>query len=147
MTDVELSKYIGGKIKQFRETRGLTQDDLADFLGTTRQSISRYETGERKANQDILFKLAELFKVKLDDFFPTRDFDKPYYALSNKEKLDIGKEVDKLLSGLFSTAEVNFYGEPMTDEDKEKLRIAMQMAMEMNKQQAKKDFTPKKYRN
>lgn len=46
-----------------------------------------------------------------------------------------------------SNAEVNFYGEPMTDEDKASLKAAIQMAMELNKQKAKQHFTPKKYRD
>ncbi|MGM0260451.1 helix-turn-helix domain-containing protein [Enterococcus sp. AZ102] len=70
---MELSKFIGGKIKQYRETKNITQDELAEFLGTTRQSISRYENGERKTNQDILFDLAEYFDVSINDFFPKRN--------------------------------------------------------------------------
>lgn len=66
----DLSKYIGDKIKSLREKNGMTQDFLADQLNTSRQSISRYEAGERKANQDILFELAEIFGVTINDFFP-----------------------------------------------------------------------------
>lgn len=69
---MELNKFIGMKIKSFRESRSMTQDELAELLNTTRQSISRYENGERKANQDLLFELASIFKVSLDDFFPAR---------------------------------------------------------------------------
>lgn len=74
---MELNKFIGDRIKQFRESRGMTQDSLAQKLNTTRQSISRYESGERKANQDLLFDLADLFNVKVDDFFPPRNIDTP----------------------------------------------------------------------
>lgn len=70
---MELNKFIGMKIKSFRESRSMTQDELAELLNTTRQSISRYENGERKANQDLLFELASIFKVSLDDFFPARN--------------------------------------------------------------------------
>ncbi|CZR03679.1 LexA family protein [Trichococcus collinsii] len=70
---MELNKFIGGRIKHFRESRNMTQDELAEMLRTTRQSISRYENGERKANQDLLFELASIFKVSLDDFFPARN--------------------------------------------------------------------------
>ena len=70
---MELNKFIGMKIKKFRESRNMTQDELAELLDTTRQSISRYENGERKANQDLLFELASIFKVSLDDFFPVRN--------------------------------------------------------------------------
>lgn len=69
---MELSKYIGDKIKYYREQKNMTQDELASLLNTTRQSISRYEKGERKANQDILFDLSEIFNLTIDDFFPQR---------------------------------------------------------------------------
>lgn len=68
---MELSKYIGSKIRYYRELKNLTQDELAERLGTTRQSVSRYETGERKANQDILFELADIFKISINKFFPS----------------------------------------------------------------------------
>ncbi|MFR3361842.1 MAG: XRE family transcriptional regulator [Enterococcus canintestini] len=67
---MDLAKYVGEQIKKFRERRNMTQDDLAEKLETTRQSISRYEIGERKANQDILFALSDIFGVAVDDFFP-----------------------------------------------------------------------------
>lgn len=67
---MDLSKYVGSKIKYYREIKNLTQDELAEILSTTRQSISRYENGERKANQDILFELSDVFNVSINDFFP-----------------------------------------------------------------------------
>src|SRR5690625_2070153 len=67
---MKLKKFIGGKIKSFREARNMNQDDLAVLLGTTKQTVSRYENGDRQANQDVLFKLAGIFKVSIDDFFP-----------------------------------------------------------------------------
>lgn len=67
---MELSKFIGNKIRYYRELRNMTQDELAEQLKTTRQSISRYENGERKANQDILFDLADIFRISINNFFP-----------------------------------------------------------------------------
>ena len=67
---MDLKKYIGNQIKTFRKSAGFTQDDLAKRLNTTKQTISRYEKGERKANQDMLFKLCDIFNVSIDDFFP-----------------------------------------------------------------------------
>ena len=51
----------------------MNQEELANQLNTTKQSISRYEKGIRKANQDILFQLCDIFNVSIDDFFPTSD--------------------------------------------------------------------------
>lgn len=78
---MDLSKFIGGKIKEYRESKNITQDELAEFLGTTRQSVSRYENGERKTSQEILFNLAKYFDISIDDLFPKRD---DYNLTSNK---------------------------------------------------------------
>lgn len=68
---MELSKFVGSKIKDLREKHGMDQQTLAEKLDTTRVTISRYESGARKANQDVLFKLAKLFNVNINYFFPT----------------------------------------------------------------------------
>ncbi|WP_208954943.1 XRE family transcriptional regulator [Dolosigranulum pigrum] len=70
---MELRTYIGNQIKQLRKQYNMTQEDLAEKLGTTKQSVSRYENGIRKANQDVLFELCRIFDVKIDDFFPEND--------------------------------------------------------------------------
>lgn len=67
-----LGKFVGEKIKELRDRRGLTQEDLGEVLNTTKQTIGRYENGNRKPNQDVLFELAEYFDVTLDSFFPER---------------------------------------------------------------------------
>ena len=70
---MDLKKYIGNQIKTFRKSAGFTQDELAKRLNTTKQTISRYEKGDRKANQDILFELCDIFGVSIDDFFPSQN--------------------------------------------------------------------------
>jgi len=72
---MDINKYIGNKIRSLRESKNLTQEEVAEYLNTTPQTISRYEIGDRKTNQDILFKLAEYFKVSINEFFPSLSFD------------------------------------------------------------------------
>lgn len=48
----------------------MNQEQLAELLETTKQTVSRYENGERRADQDILFQLSSIFGVSIDDFFP-----------------------------------------------------------------------------
>lgn len=69
---MDLKKYIGEKIRELRIKRDINQDELADMLGTTKQTVSRYEKGDRQANQDILFKLSDIFNVSIDYFFPPK---------------------------------------------------------------------------
>ena len=70
MEKEELARYIGNKIKEMRISQGKTQEDLALLLDTTKQSIGRYENGSRRANQDLLFELADIFDCSINDFFP-----------------------------------------------------------------------------
>jgi len=68
--DLEINKIIGDKIRKFRQNKNITQEELADFLGVSTQAVSRYELGDRKVDNDILYKLADYFNVSIDNFFP-----------------------------------------------------------------------------
>ncbi|MCT3595659.1 XRE family transcriptional regulator [Lactobacillus amylovorus] len=69
---MDLNKYIGERIRYFRNKRGWTSEELANKLGTSRVTVTRYETGTRKTNQDVLFKLADVFNVSINEFFPNQ---------------------------------------------------------------------------
>ncbi len=71
----DVTKYVASKIKELREKRNLTQLEVAEYLHTTQQSIARYENGDRKTDNDVLFKLADYFNVSINDFFPPLSFD------------------------------------------------------------------------
>lgn len=53
-------------LKVIRTEKGLTQDEVADRIGLTRQAISGYESGKRQPGIDILMKLAETYEVDLE---------------------------------------------------------------------------------
>lgn len=65
-----LAAYVGSRIRNLRESRNMTPEKLAEKLGVSRVAVNRYETGARKANQDVLFELANIFHVSINDFFP-----------------------------------------------------------------------------
>lgn len=56
---------IGNNIKSFRTARNMTQDELAQKLYVTRQSISNYETGKSKPDVDMLVKIAEVLNTDI----------------------------------------------------------------------------------
>lgn len=57
---------IGQRIRELRTQHGLTQRELADFLGLTHKMISFYEHEQRTPPADILKKLAKRFNVSVD---------------------------------------------------------------------------------
>ncbi|MBQ6847008.1 MAG: helix-turn-helix transcriptional regulator, partial [Oscillospiraceae bacterium] len=49
-----------------REDKNLTQSDIADILGTTRQQIGKWENGVQMMGVDKYIKLAEYYNVSVD---------------------------------------------------------------------------------
>ncbi|MFS7000477.1 helix-turn-helix domain-containing protein [Carnobacterium maltaromaticum] len=137
---------FGDKLKTLRKSKKLTQEQLANLLGVARTTYSSYEQGRRMPDADIQNKIAELFNVSLD-YLHGRSNKNKYFELNENEKTDIAIQADKLLEGIETGDSLNFYGEPATEEQKERIRVALRTAMEMNKEEAKKKFTRKDYRN
>ena len=57
------------KLKLYRIQNSLTQEDLADKIGVSRQTIIAIETGRYLPSITLAFKLAKLFKVSIEDIF------------------------------------------------------------------------------
>ena len=57
---------LGQRIYTLRTGRGMSQEDLADALGVSRQSVSKWETDGSVPDLDKLVRLCEVFKVSLD---------------------------------------------------------------------------------
>ena len=58
---------IGANIRRARTRRNLTQDDLAQAVHTTRQTISNYETGRSRPDVETLQRLADALGVELTE--------------------------------------------------------------------------------
>ena len=58
---------FGEKLFKLRKETGLSQEALADQLGTTRQAVSKWERSESSPDTDNLIALAALYGVSLDE--------------------------------------------------------------------------------
>ena len=88
MTDKELAMYIGQKIKDYRLLNGMTQKDLATKINMGDTTIVNYEKGIRTPKKNTLFKIAEVFNVSIDDFFPPISTkDTPETAQNDRDEL------------------------------------------------------------
>ena len=52
-------------LKQFRKRYGITQKELAEAVGTTPSTLSKYENGEWLINQAVIDKIKELYDVDI----------------------------------------------------------------------------------
>jgi len=57
------------KIKVYRAMHDLTQEDLAQAIGVTRQTILAIEKGKYVPSLDLAFRIARHFKVNIEEIF------------------------------------------------------------------------------
>ena len=58
---------IGKNIRLLRTKRNITQDELAEKLFVSRQTISNYETGRSRPDIDTLIRISEILKTEVQD--------------------------------------------------------------------------------
>uniref|UniRef100_UPI004055EE4A helix-turn-helix domain-containing protein n=1 Tax=Acetatifactor sp. TaxID=1872090 RepID=UPI004055EE4A len=58
---------IGNQIVQLRKLSGMTQEQLAEKLDVSRQTISKWETGITTPDLESIAKISRMFQVSLDD--------------------------------------------------------------------------------
>ena len=66
---------LGEKIKKHREEKKITQVEVAEVLGVKPATVSKYEAGTLEPNIESLKKLAELFKISVDELLREDEFD------------------------------------------------------------------------
>ena len=88
------------KLIVLRDRAGLSQMELADRLGVSRQAVSRWESGDTTPSVDKLKTLARIYGVSLDWLFgDTADGEPPEAAKPeadrNPDEAPAGKEGEK----------------------------------------------------
>jgi len=63
------------RIKMYRAMHDVTQETLAQDLGVTRQTILAIEKGKYDPSLHLAYKIAQYFKVKIDDVFLLESLD------------------------------------------------------------------------
>ena len=58
---------FGQKLKEIRKNEGLSQEQLAEKIGVSRQAITKWETGRGLPDIENMMILAEIFKTTLDE--------------------------------------------------------------------------------
>lgn len=86
-------------IAEWREDKGLTQQQLGDRLGTSDVTVSRWETGKRKPDLDAQAAIAEALNISPGDLYrhpeqPSAD------ALLRGQPKDVVENVFKMIHAI-----------------------------------------------
>ncbi len=71
MTDDALYREVGIRLRQLRESVGMTQADLATRVGLERTSVTNIEAGKQKTPLHIIYRVASTLGVDLSRLLPT----------------------------------------------------------------------------
>lgn len=108
-------KEIGAFLKQLRNEKGITQEQLAEILGVSGRTVSRWETGNNLPDLDILIEMADYYEVELRELLDgerkSEKMDKKLEETvlkvadySNEEKQQLTKRMHVLFIGGFIAA-------------------------------------------
>lgn len=99
---------IGGLLKSLRKEKNITQEELAERLGVSNRSVSRWENGVTMPDFDILLELADYYDVEIREILEGKREENPMDKkekdtliqvadYTNEEKLRLLKRVHALL--------------------------------------------------
>ena len=86
---------LENKLQLLRKQNGYSQEELADKIGITRQTISKWENGQAVPELNGLILLSELYGVTIDRI--VKDNDECSLPLYQNTNIDINKIVDFLI--------------------------------------------------
>ena len=99
---------LGENLYNLRKKKNLSQEEVAEKLNVTRQTISKWETGESKPDFDKIVPICNLFEITTEELLSGKQAEKKENIketisnINNKEKQEITRKRAILLStGIF----------------------------------------------
>lgn len=124
--------------------KGVSCKRAAEEIGLSNSITTKWKKTGATPSGDTLRKIADYFGVSVG-YLLGNDIEKAP-ALNERDRRDIAKNLEQMLSDLESNGDLMFDGDPMCDEARASIRHALQMGLEIAKVKNKERFTPKKYR-
>lgn len=139
---------FGARLRLLREERKMSQLELSKSLGIGNVTLSQYENGARKPDNDTLVKISNYFDVSTDYLLGQTEWKNPP-SLTKKDERDIQRELEQMVADLDSGNDgPSFYGGNMelSEYDREVLKKSLDETLRLIKLRNKEKYTPKKYR-
>lgn len=81
------------KIKDYRKSKNITQEEMAKMLNVSRQSYINYESGNTEPSFETLKKISSILNVSIDCLLDNKE----YIDNNNKRNKEIINELMKLI--------------------------------------------------
>lgn len=108
---------IGAKIQTLRKQRGLSQEQLAEALGVSRQAVSKWEAEQSVPDIDKIISICDYFGVTTD------------YILRNAELPQTEPQPEPMLQNAYNVSETEIIEENTEKQKKSALLLAVAIAL------------------
>lgn len=97
---------LGERLFELRKAKNLTQDDMAEKLNVTRQTVSKWETNQSTPDFDKIMPLCELFEIGVEELLTGK---KPEEKQEQKEEKVLTRQEVKERSAKIVSGSVFIY--------------------------------------
>lgn len=122
---------IGSRIKEVREQKGLTQKQVAEEVGITEATLSRYENDLREPKAEIVSKLAKALGVSSDFLLGKTNVQQPWWE-KDGEPTDI--ELEDFIK---NNSNIKLMGNPLDEDAKDDVLMFLRAAHQLIKEKRK----------
>jgi len=163
---------FGKLLRQLRKEKGITQAELAKLISIGESTVSFYESGKRQPDYETLIRLANIFRVSVDQLLGRQKDNIEIYSnhdsnqslnylaeastaylphlkeptLTKQDREELKRDAEYIKNAMMNVTGLAFNNKPQDDETLEKVMAALEEAMILARKEAQKKYTPKKYR-
>ena len=94
---------LSENLKKIRKKNNLSQEQLAEKLGVSRQSVSKWESGQAYPEMDKMLQLCEMFNLNIDDLL---NQDIKDVNSKKKSRINVNKYIDSFLDFITKTTKI-----------------------------------------
>jgi transcriptional regulator with XRE-family HTH domain len=144
----KIKEVFTTNLNHFLDLRNIQQNELAKYMAVSNTTVNNWVKGYKMPRMDKIDKICTFLNINRSNLLNECSTPKSLPQLTPKDEDNIQKKLNSIIDDLSPDSGLAYFDgeEPLTDEDKELLRISLENSLRLAKQLAKQKFTPKKYR-
>lgn len=124
---LDINKYVGSKIREYRKKKGMNQTELGKKLGVKQNTVAGYEKGEWEVSYDNLFILADIFEISIDDLFPATKTEENHL----QKALEVSKDKELSTDEMHLIKKITEKALELEGDDRKQLMNSIKLAVDL----------------
>lgn len=146
MSNLGNKAIMAKNIQYYMDIHDKTRNEMCEALGVKYTTFTDWVKGNSYPRIDKIELMANYFGISKADLVEEHTDSNWQPAISPKDEKDIKKKLDALLNQLTNETGLMYDGEPMDEESLDAVRAALEVAERTAMLEARRKFTPNKYK-